>query len=120
MILLPYPPSANRYWRTFRGRHVRSADAVTYRGEVMSRASIYGLHLLRGPVKVLATLHPKLTRKGVASLVRIDLDNCVKVVLDALQGVAYDNDNQIEDLHLLLGPAMSDGGLTVHVEAMPG
>ncbi len=118
MILLPYPPSANRYWRTFRGRHVRSADAVQYRGEVMSRANIYGLHLLVCPVRVRVTLHPKLTLKGAASRTRIDLDNCCKVVLDALQGVAYDNDKQIEDLHLLLGPAMSDGGLSVHVEAM--
>ncbi len=118
MILLPYPPSANRYWRTFRGRHVRSADAVQYRGEVMSRANLYGLHLLFCPVRVRVTLHPKLTAKGIASRTRIDLDNCCKVVLDALQGVAYDNDKQIEDLHLVLGSAMSDGGLSVHVEAM--
>lgn len=120
MILLPYPPSANRYWRTFRGRHVRSADAMQYRGEVLHRATLYGLRLLSGPVRVTATLHPRLTLKGQASRTRIDLDNAVKVVLDALQGVAYDNDRQIEDLHLTLGPAMSDGGLSVDVRALHG
>jgi len=26
---------------------------------------------------------------------RADIDNLVKLVLDALQGVAYDNDNQV-------------------------
>ena len=29
-----------------------------------------------------------------------DIDNCAKLILDSLQGYAYDNDNQIVDLHL--------------------
>ncbi|MEY4080434.1 MAG: Endodeoxyribonuclease RusA, partial [Actinomycetota bacterium] len=34
-----------------------------------------------------------------ASKVILDLDNCLKVALDALQGVIIENDNQIKEIH---------------------
>ena len=88
--MLPYPPSANRYWRHFRGRTVRSSEADKYRGAVSYYARVAGLTArLSGPVRVRVTLHPKLTKKGDASKTRLDLDNCAKVLLDALQGIAF-------------------------------
>ena len=49
---------------------------------------------------------------------RLDLDNCVKVLLDALQGIAYDNDRQVEDLRIRLGGPVEGGGISVVVESI--
>ena len=118
-MMLPYPPSANRYWRHFRGRTVRSMEADKYRGAVSYYARVAGLTArLSGPVRVRVTLHPKLTKKGDASKTRLDLDNCAKVLLDALQGIAFENDRQVEDLRILLGGPVEGGGISVIVETM--
>lgn len=118
-MMLPYPPSANRYWRHFRGRTVRSSEADKYRGAVSFYARSAGLtERLTGAVRVCATLHPKRTKKGEASKTRLDLDNCVKVLLDALQGIAFENDRQVEDLRILLGGPVEGGGISVIVETM--
>jgi len=118
-MMLPYPPSANRYWRHFRGRTVRSMEADKYRGAVSYYARVAGLtERLKGAVRVCATLHPKRTKNGEASKTRLDLDNCVKVLLDALQGVAFDNDRQIEDLRILLGGPVEGGGISVTLESI--
>ena len=86
---LPYPPSANRYWRNFRGRMVRSAEA---------RAYIANVHKLLG--------HLRPTKDEVAVEVEVirpvkrgDLDNRVKIVLDALAGPLYENDAQVVEIH---------------------
>ena len=47
-------------------------------------------------VSVSLVLRPKLTRRGQASKVRLDLDNCIKVALDALIGIAYDDAQVVE------------------------
>ena len=98
---------------------MRSSEADKYRGAVSFYARTAGLTArIEGPVRVCATLHPKRTKKGEASKTRLDLDNCVKVLLDALQGVAYDNDRQVEDLRILLGGPVEGGGISVIVETM--
>lgn len=35
---------------------------------------------------------------------KIDIDNCLKAILDALQRHVYFNDNQVEDLHVRVLP----------------
>jgi len=67
-------------------------------------------------VVVRLALCPELTRKGVASKTRLDLDNCLKVALDALQGVAFSNDKQVVKLIAELGPAQVGGALMVEIE----
>lgn len=84
-LILPYPPSANRYWRNFRGRMVKSAEARAYQRTIaaMCRANPF-----IGDVIVCANVfRPK--KQG-------DIDNRIKVVLDALEGIAYANDKQIK------------------------
>jgi len=98
---------------------VRSSDAERYRVAVRAFARSEGLtDSLAGPIRVCATLHPKRTKKGEASKTRLDLDNCVKVLLDALQGIAYDNDRQVEDLRITLGGPVEGGGISVVVESI--
>lgn len=118
MVLhLPYPPSANRYLRhTARGTY-RTAEANRYRDEVKRIASGYmGVAWLHGPVYLYAILHPRLTAKGAASKSCLDLDNCLKVVCDALQGICYFNDRQLRHIAISMGEPKEGGGLTVGIK----
>lgn len=117
MICLPYPVSANRYWRSFRGMTVRSKEADEYKRTAAHSAFVAGWRALACPVSVAITLHPKRTKKGAESKTRMDLDNCIKVTLDALNGVAYLDDRQVVRLVAEVGEALPLGGLSVAVEA---
>ena len=66
ILRLGYPVSANRYWRTCRGRTYRSSEAEQYKASVNTIATAAGLIAIEGPAAVSITLHPKLTKKGVA------------------------------------------------------
>jgi len=90
-IVLPFPPSANRYWRNVNGRIVVSADAKAYKSGVWLQAQHAHLHPLTGPIAVY--VHAYRPRKVG------DLDNTNKVLLDALCGIAYQDDAQIVELH---------------------
>lgn len=90
-LTLPLPVSANRYWRNYRGRTVVSPEAKDYKAAVYLQASHLGIRPFTGPVAVY--LHVYRARKSG------DLDNSIKVLLDALCGVAYADDKQIVELH---------------------
>lgn len=90
-ITLPYPPSANRYWRHNRGITHRSKEAVAYINQV-------GL--------LCTTQRATPTPENVSVTLRVyrpanrgDLDNTAKVLLDSLNGFAYFDDKQIVELH---------------------
>jgi len=90
-LTLPYPPSANRYWRMFRGRMVKSSQARSYQEEV--KATVTG-DLLPGDVGLtLMVYRPK--RIG-------DLDNTLKVLIDALKTIVYNDDSQVKEIHARL------------------
>ena len=89
-ITLPYPPSANRYWRVFRGRAVKSAEARKYQLHVGLLAKRAGVRPVSGEVAVALELY-RPQRSG-------DLDNFIKVSLDALKGYAYDDDKQVVEI----------------------
>ena len=87
---LPYPPTANTYWRVVKGRMVKSADARKYQTTValMAKAAMgAGLSRLDGPVSVKVSVY-RPRRIG-------DLDNTLKVILDALKGIAFEDDSQV-------------------------
>lgn len=96
LMKLPYPISTNRYWRTFRNRQVLSREAHHYKQEVALLAKGAGCVKLDGEVQIWLRVAPKMNQDGSADKRLLDLDNCLKVVIDALQGVAYDNDKQIK------------------------
>ena len=92
-IILPLPPSANVYWRNFRGRTVVSAAARAYKAGVWLQAQHAGFTPFAGPVAVY--VHVYRARKAG------DLDNFgTKVLGDALNGIAYQDDSQIAEWHL--------------------
>lgn len=117
---LPYPISANRYWRRAGHRIIPSAEANKYKAGVRRQAYLEGIVAFIGDVGVEITLHPKCKKDGTASGTVMDIDNAMKVTLDSLQEVAYINDKQIKYLVAQYGPPVDDGGLTVNVYELTG
>ena len=105
---------------------VRSSAAIEYKETVAALAaeSLVAMHMV--PVSVRMILHPerpadweKRSRKDAnwaLRVRRIDIDNAQKVALDALQGVAFENDRQVTSLTIELGEPISGGGLSVTIE----
>lgn len=91
ILILPYPPSINSYWRNFRGRMVKTKEAKQYHQHAALLARAAGLDPVQGDVSI--TMRVYRPRKSG------DLDNRAKIVLDSLNGVAYDDDKQIVELH---------------------
>jgi len=117
-IWLPYPPSANRYLRHALRRTYRTAEANKYRKLAQIEAYAANGFLFSCPVSVEVTLFPKTTKTGQASRTVLDLDNCMKVALDAVQGILYENDKQIHRLQASYGLPVAGGGLEIVVEPM--
>lgn len=112
-VTLPYPISANRYWRS---RVIKprsgpeivstyvSAEAKAYKQEVGWLLRAAGVRQpIAGRVAVAYTLYPhrpqdwktrqrKLGATWDDSVQCIDLDNAQKVLLDALKGLAFEDD----------------------------
>lgn len=119
VLSLPYPISTNRYWRTFRNRQIVSKEAVAYKARVAAIAAENGIKPTGKAVSLTVQLVPKANKDGSASKVCLDLDNCLKVCLDALQGVAYENDRQVRRIVAEYGSEpVAGGGLVVKVEEL--
>lgn len=116
-VMVDYPVSANRYWRNFKGRTVVSSEARAYKDHISLLWKSMGLPLHIGPVCVSILLHPRLTKKGEESRSRIDLDNCIKVAIDALNGVAFADDKQVRRLIAEVADPVEGGALSVRVTA---
>lgn len=120
-IVLPYPISANRYWRSFAvgGRAIvtLSPEAKSFREEVrwlVAQASQQQVGLrkpMTGRIELTVQLYPKRpldfakrARKDPDgwedSVQCIDLGNCEKVLCDALNGIAWVDDKQIRRMIL--------------------
>jgi len=123
LLSLGYPVSANKYWRMVRTPSrtlmLVSREAQDYKADVSARCRVAGLRApLVGAVELWVELHPRTNADGAASARVIDLDNCLKVTLDSLQGNAYVRDSQVRRLHAAYGQPLPDGGLTVRIEPM--
>lgn len=115
-LVLPYPISANRYWRQFwnpKVKHVMqgpSSDAKKYKREVAKIVKATGLFQpLAGRVSIDIKLYPhrpldwqKRARLDPATwddtVQCLDLDNANKVLLDSLKDVAIEDDKFVRRL----------------------
>jgi len=110
-LSLRWPVSANRYWSTaaIKGRAVTfvSKDAKAYKTDVAAAAMVAGLRKpIDGRIELTVKLYPprpqdwaKRSAKnpdGWDDDVRcLDLDNALKVTLDALKNIAYNDDKWV-------------------------
>lgn len=113
ILTIPYPVSANRYWRSFvpRGHKraivVLSDEAKSFKSEVGWLAKSAGIRSpFEGRVAVTIQLYPgkpqdaakrinKLGEGWDDGVRSIDLDNALKVLIDSLKGIAYHDDKQV-------------------------
>lgn len=90
-IVAPVPPSANRWWRNWKGRMVLSTEARNYKVAIKALTTAWaaraGVAMQEGPIAIEIHWY-RAIKKG-------DLDKRLGVMLDALQGSIYVNDDQI-------------------------
>lgn len=72
-LSLPYPPSANRYWRVWKGRAVKSAEAKKYQREIATICLVERVQPFKDDVVVSLEVYRPIKRG--------DLDNSIKVLL---------------------------------------
>jgi Holliday junction resolvase RusA-like endonuclease len=79
------------------------------------RLKLAGGQIWTGPVAVSLALHPKMTIDGHPYKKRTDLDNSIKAVLDACQGVVFANDKQVQRIQAEIADPIIGGGVTVMI-----
>jgi len=93
-MTLPYPPSANRYWRNGKHGTYVSEEAKAFKQTVAQIGMVERVPMVEGPVSL--TVHVFRPQKSG------DLMNREKVLSDSLQGVVYKDDKQIVEAHFYL------------------
>jgi Holliday junction resolvase RusA-like endonuclease len=91
-LVLPVPPSANRWWRRSGTHMYKSTEARDYQTYVNRLARSLGIRMIRRPSQVAFQVTWYRDKKMG------DLDKRLGIVLDALQGVVYENDSQIVEI----------------------
>ena len=89
-LVLPYPPTVNHMYRRARGHLALTPEALAFRHAVRMIAMVQGVQPVTGPVAVFLDVY-RPRRRG-------DLDNILKATLDALNGIAYRDDDQVEQI----------------------
>lgn len=115
-LSLPYPISANRYWRTYMPKGFKapvttlSAEAKAYKHGVATIAHAAGIRApIIGRVSVNFALYPnrpqdwaKRAEKNPDSwdddVQCIDLDNAQKVVMDSLKNILFQDDRWVRHI----------------------
>lgn len=87
-LVLPLPPSVNRFWRTWKGRMLVSREGRAWKALAdVAVAAQCRQRILGGDVAVSIVAYMPDKRR--------DLDNIIKPALDCMQGAAFANDRQI-------------------------
>lgn len=138
-VTLPYPVSANRYWasRTVKPKHGPSftttyvtAEAKAYKAAVETLLRAAGVREpIKGRVSVSYVLYPnrpqdyrtRMRKLGDAwhdTVQCIDLDNAQKVLLDALKGVAFEDDAWVRRITAERAEPDGEARLVVTIESI--
>jgi crossover junction endodeoxyribonuclease RusA len=96
-VRLEYPPSINTYWRRAGNRIYLSPSGKRFKGDaaIDCLAALGKVEPLTGRLGVqIELVAPNKVRDS-------DIDNRIKCVLDALEGILFVNDSQIDRLIVL-------------------
>jgi crossover junction endodeoxyribonuclease RusA len=109
-LKLPWPPSANRYWRHVGNRVLVSKEANKYKKEIKLWSLFWKRPCLKGRVAITMHAYPPDKRAR-------DLDNLQKVLLDSLQDAnIFVNDSQIDKITIERMPVAKNGHMLVWIE----
>ena len=111
---MPWPPSINGYWRTFRNRQIISKRGRQYRVDAIAHLIDIKLYnkKLSEPLCVELVLNPPTLR-------RYDIDNFNKALFDALShGLFWLDDEQVVKLTISKGVKTKDGNVELKVTAL--
>ncbi len=111
-IVLPYPPSVNAYWLQSGKRRYISKRGVEFKKavhEILGSIKGFGDQ----PVEVSIILFPRDKRL-------LDIDNCCKAILDSMNGVMFDDDQQVWKLTVERGEKIKGGGCQVTISDYKG
>ena len=109
-LILPWPPSANRYWRFVKGMVLVSEEARRYRGTIKKLSLVWKRPQLKGRLQISIQAYPPDNRGR-------DLDNCLKIVLDSLEKAKlFVNDSQFDKIIIERAETRENGELHVNIE----
>jgi crossover junction endodeoxyribonuclease RusA len=108
-LVLPYPPSLNNMFTTYRGRRVKSEEAGNYKATVGLIAVRAGWQPIIGDVTVTLTVY-RPQKSG-------DLDNFLKAAFDSLKGIAWKDDKQVRRIVAERHEDPADPRIEITVEA---
>lgn len=107
-LSLPFPPSANVYYRRARNVTYLSEQGKRFKQQVSEIVAEHG-QKLSGRLSVYITLAAPTKRK-------YDIDNRIKATLDALQDAGvFDDDEQVDFIQVNRLKPYRGGGCKVHV-----
>lgn len=109
---LPWPPSLNKYWRTFKGRMIISAKGRDYREAVIEQIKLQGgAYGYKGKLVVeIEAYRPDKRRRDLDNLLKAALDGCTHA------GV-WEDDSNIVDLRIYWADTIG-GMIKVHVREL--
>ena len=101
----PYPPSVNAYWLQSGKRRYISKRGVEFKKAVHAICQdLPSFNDRKLSIEII--LFPRDKRL-------LDIDNCCKAILDSMNGVMYDDDQQVWQLSIKRGEKIKGGGCQV-------
>ena len=112
-INLPYPPSINNYWIASGHRRFISQRGRDFKNHVAEYCAEWRVPKFGdASMWVEIVLHPR-------SKKLMDIDNCIKPILDALQDAGvFDDDCQVQRVSITRGVPKKGGGCVVMLDRM--
>ena len=104
------PPSVNHAYRAYRGRVVLSKRAREFK-EHVANSLPEDFIKISGKVRLAVRFMFKDNRKR-------DIDNYLKVLLDSIKGICFDDDDQVYELYVAKRIGCEKDGVEVLVEAI--
>lgn len=113
VLTLPLPPSVNSYRTIFRGRMGISKAGRQFKEAVSDYVAEYNVPKLGDArLEMKVVIYPRDRRKQ-------DIDNRIKALWDALADAGvFENDEQIDILHIERGEIKKGGGVLVMIETL--
>jgi len=114
ILVLPLSPSANTYYRKYNNIMVIGKEGKAFKQAVQEYVLVNKVPKFRDrKLKITMVISPRDKRK-------IDIDNRIKAVLDALQKAdVFHDDFQVDHLEMIRGEVIKGGQLLVTIEEVP-